>query len=136
MGAFKFIRENERKVYTDNGRKRELLMELSGAPAFYRIDKPTRLARARSLGYKAKQGYIVVRARVGKGGSRRPRPNHARKPSKAGVSFNFDVSSKLIAEKRANKIFSNMDVIGSYFLVDNGQYKWYEVLLKDNKINS
>ncbi|MGC8516725.1 MAG: 50S ribosomal protein L15e [Candidatus Acidifodinimicrobium sp.] len=136
MGAFKFIKENERRVYTDNDRRRELLMELSGAPAFYRVEKPTRLAKAKSLGYRAKQGYIIVRARVGKGGSRRPRPNHARKPSKAGVSFNFDVSSKKIAEGRVNRIFSNMDILGSYFLVDNGQYKWYEVILKDKKITS
>ncbi len=136
MGAFKFIKENERRVYTDNDRRRELLMELSGAPAFYRVEKPTRLAKARSLGYRAKQGYIIVRARVGKGGSRRPRPNHARKPSKAGVSFNFDVSSKRIAEGRVNRIFSNMDILGSYFLVDNGQYKWYEIILKDKRITS
>ena len=34
---------------------------------FCRIERPTRLDRARALGYKAKQGYVVVRARVRKG---------------------------------------------------------------------
>ena len=34
---------------------------------FLRIEKPTRLDRARALGYKAKQGYVLVRAKVRKG---------------------------------------------------------------------
>ncbi|KKT75754.1 MAG: 50S ribosomal protein L15e, partial [Candidatus Peregrinibacteria bacterium GW2011_GWA2_44_7] len=32
------------------------------------LEHPTRLDRARSLGYKAKQGCIVARQRVGRGG--------------------------------------------------------------------
>ena len=40
--------------------------------AITRIDKPSRLDRARRLGYKAKQGVVVVRMRVGTGG-RRPK---------------------------------------------------------------
>jgi len=32
--------------------------------ALTRIDRPSRIARARRLGYKAKQGIIVVRMRV------------------------------------------------------------------------
>ena len=44
--------------------------------AVTRIDKPSRLQRARRLGYKAKQGIIVVRMRVGTGGIARYRPNY------------------------------------------------------------
>ena len=36
--------------------------------ALTRIERPSRIARARRLGYKAKQGIIVVRMRVGAGG--------------------------------------------------------------------
>ena len=39
--------------------------------ALTRIDRPSRIARARRLGYKAKQGIIVVRMRVGAGGMRK-----------------------------------------------------------------
>ncbi|UTY62056.1 MAG: 50S ribosomal protein L15, partial [Marine Group I thaumarchaeote] len=39
--------------------------------AITRIDKPSRLERARRLGYKAKQGIVVVRMRVGTGGMRK-----------------------------------------------------------------
>ena len=42
--------------------------------ALTRIDRPSRIARARRLGYKAKQGIIVVRMRVGAGGMRKQRP--------------------------------------------------------------
>ena len=39
--------------------------------ALIRIERPSRIARARRLGYKAKQGIIVVRMRVGAGGMRK-----------------------------------------------------------------
>ena len=45
--------------------------------ALTRIDRPSRIARARRLGYKAKQGIIVVRMRVGAGGMRKQRPTGA-----------------------------------------------------------
>ena len=34
--------------------------------SIHRINKPSRLDRARRLGYKAKQGIVVIRARVGR----------------------------------------------------------------------
>ena len=42
--------------------------------AIHRINRPSRLDRARRLGYKAKQGIIVIRTRVGRGGMRKQRP--------------------------------------------------------------
>jgi len=33
-----------------------------------RLERPTRIDRARSLGYKAKQGIVVVRVQVRRGG--------------------------------------------------------------------
>ena len=42
--------------------------------AIVRIAKPSRIIRARRLGYKAKQGIIVVRMSVGTGGMRKKRP--------------------------------------------------------------
>ena len=50
-----------------------------------RIERPTKIHRARSLGYKAKQGYIVVRARIRKGGMHKVRPKRGRKPRAMGV---------------------------------------------------
>jgi len=53
---------------------------------FLRVDKPLRIDRARSLGYKAKQGYIVVRTHVRRGGLRKPTIRSGRKPSAKGMT--------------------------------------------------
>ena len=45
-----------------------------------RVEKPTKIHRARTLGYKAKQGYIIVRSRIRKGGAHKIRPKRGRKP--------------------------------------------------------
>ena len=45
---------------------------------FLRIEKPTRLDRAHALGYKAKQGYVLVRAKVRKGAYRKRHINTGR----------------------------------------------------------
>ncbi|MEM0179033.1 MAG: 50S ribosomal protein L15e, partial [Fervidicoccaceae archaeon] len=97
-----------------------------------RISKPTRLDRARALGYKAKQGIIVVRVRVRKGGQRRPRPNKGRRPKRYGVyGYAVAKSLRLIAEERAAKKYPNMEVLNSYYVGEDGQSKWYEVILVD-----
>ncbi len=127
MGSFKYIRDNERKVFNDKA----LLMSMQGEPAIKRVERPTRLARAKSLGYKAKQGYAIVRVRVSKGSYRRPRPNHARRPSKTGLYFNLSVDKKKIAEGRARRVYKNMEVVGAYFLTKNGQYDWFEIVMRD-----
>ncbi|MEM4110672.1 MAG: 50S ribosomal protein L15e, partial [Thermoplasmata archaeon] len=48
------------------------MIEWRKGPAVVRIERPTRLDRARALGYKAKQGIIVVRSRVRRGGLNKP----------------------------------------------------------------
>ncbi len=110
-----------------------------------RIDKPTRIDRARSLGYKAKQGYVLARVRVKRGGRKRPRPKGGRKPSKYGMTrFSPSKSLKWIAEERAGRKFSNLEVLNSYYVAEDGVHKWYEVIMvdpshpvikKDDKIN-
>ena len=39
-------------------------------PVMKRLNKPTRIARARALGYKAKQGYVVARIKIGRASCR------------------------------------------------------------------
>ena len=45
-------------------------INLRRRPTIERLERPTRLDRARRLGYKAKQGFIIVRIKVGRGGMR------------------------------------------------------------------
>lgn len=43
----------------------------------HRASRPSRPDKARRLGYKAKQGYVVYRVRVRRGGRKRPVPKGA-----------------------------------------------------------
>lgn len=96
-----------------------------------KVDKPTNIARARELGYKAKQGVVIVRVRVGKGRSKRPKPAGGRTPSKMGMFFSYNKSMQSIAEERASRKFSNCEVLNSYFVGATGDKKFYEVILLD-----
>lgn len=99
--------------------------------AVERIDRPTRLDRARALGYKAKQGYVVARAMLKKGGRKRPAPRKARKPSKSGRFFTPRQNLQSIAEKRVARHFPNLEVLNSYPVGEDGKNHFYEVLLVD-----
>ena len=98
-----------------------------------KIDKPTRIKRARTLGYKAKKGIVIARVRIKKGGRRRREYGRGgRKPKKAGlVRFTSGKGLKWIAEERAAKSFPNMEVLNSYYAGDDGKHKWYEVIFVD-----
>ena len=101
-------------------------------PSSIKIDRPTRLDRAHSLGYKAKHGVIVVRTRVRRGGRRKLRPVLGRRQKRMGVTKYTPTKSKqLIAEERTARKYPNMEVLNSYWVWQDGRYKWYEVILVD-----
>jgi large subunit ribosomal protein L15e len=127
MGSYKYIHANEMALYKNDNRKKEILQAVRNQPITQRIERPTKIAKAKTVGYKAKQGYIVVRVRVSKGDFRRPRPNHARRPSKSGLYYKLEISKEKIARNRA------MQVIGSYFLIEDGKNKWFEIIMADKE---
>jgi large subunit ribosomal protein L15e len=114
-------------------------------PVIKRIDKPTRIDRARRLGYKAKQGYVVARIRVRRGGRRKSRFKNGRDPKRMGVNkITPEKSIQRIAEERVARKYPNMEVLNSYWVWEDGKSKYYEVILvdpqcptikHDNKIN-
>ena len=65
----------------------ERKIEWRAGKSFERVDKPTRLDRARSLGYKAKTGYVIVRARVRRGGLRKPTIKGGRRAKRKGIKI-------------------------------------------------
>ncbi len=108
------------------------LTEWRRGPAFVRLERPTRIDRARELGYRAKQGYVVVRARVRRGGRRRPRPMGGRHPKRRGLrKITMAKSIQRIAEERTAKRYPNLEVLNSYWVGEDGRYKYYEVILVD-----
>jgi large subunit ribosomal protein L15e len=99
---------------------------------FLKVDKPLRVDRARSLGYKAKQGYIIVRGRVRHGGLNRHQIKGGRKPSARGTKkLTAAKNSQRITEERTAAHFPNMEVLNSYWVGKDGMYHYYEVILVD-----
>lgn len=101
-------------------------------PVFQKIDRPTRIDAARRLGYKAKQGVIVVRTRIRRGGLRKGKVHMKRKPSKAGVSkITMAKNTQRIAEERVSRHYPNMEVLNSYWVGQDGKHKFFEVIMID-----
>lgn len=100
--------------------------------AVQRIERPTRLDRARSLGYRAKKGFVLVRTRVRRGGRRKTRRFNGRKPKRMGVNKITQAKSiQRIAEERVAKKYPNLEVLNSYWVWSTGKHKYYEVILVD-----
>ena len=111
---------------------RERVIRWRKQNAILRIERPSRIDRARRLGYKAKQGIVVIRMRVGSGGMRRQRPRGGRRPKHLGVTrIKQDDDMKTVANRRVLERYPNMKLLGSYFLYKDGKHYWYEVILAD-----
>ena len=112
--------------------QRSRLIEWRKGKTVERVERPTRLRRARTLGYKAKPGYVIARVRVRRGGLRKSRPRGGRKPSRMGVKkITMKKSIQRIAEERAAKRYPNLEVLNSYWVGEDGKHKYYEAILVD-----
>ena len=89
---------------------------------FCRIERPTRLDRARALGYRAKQGYVVVRARVRKGSFQKRAIVTGRRAKRKGINqITVGKSLQRMAEERTAKRYPNLEVLNSYWVGADGQ---------------
>ena len=132
--AYKYIAEAWKKPEESflDELMRQRLIEWRREPAMVRVEKPTRLDRARKLGYKAKQGFVIVRVRVRRSGLRKQRPKAGRRPKRMGVKkYKPAKSLRLIAEERAARKFPNLEVLNSYWVGEDGRFKWFEVIMVD-----
>ena len=99
---------------------------------FVRIDKPTRLDKARNVGYKAKQGYVLVRGRVRKGSFQKRQIKAGRRAKRKGIlAITVGKSLQRMAEERAQKRYPNLEVLNSYWVGADGQHEWYEIIMVD-----
>jgi len=132
--AYKYIAKAWSKPensYVDELMKQRLI-EWRKQHTVTRIERPTRLDRARKLGYKAKQGFVIARTSVRRGGLRKQRPRSGRRPKRMGVKkFKPAKSLRLIAEERTAKKFPNLEVLNSYWVGEDGRHKWFEVIMVD-----
>jgi len=132
--AYKYIAEAWAKPEKSYVKElmRQRLIKWRKQSAIVRIEKPTRIDRARRLGYKAKQGYVVVRVRVRRGGLRKKRPKAGRRPKRMGVKkYKPAKNMRLIGEERTGKKFPNLEVLNSYWVAEDGRSKWFEIIMVD-----
>jgi len=136
MGAYKYLEELWRKKQSDVLRflLRVRCWEYRQLPSCTRLSRPTRPDKARRLGYKAKQGFVIYRVRVRRGGRKRPVPKGITygKPVNQGVhQLKFQRNLRSVAEERAGRKLGGLRVLNSYWVNQDSAYKYFEVIMVD-----
>ena len=110
---------------------RERMTQWRASPVFTKVDKPLRIDKARALGYKDKKGFVIVRVRLIRGGHKRSRPNKGRRSKRLHTRKNLRMNYQWIAEQRAARKYTNLEVLNSYQVGKDGVHYFYEVILVD-----
>jgi large subunit ribosomal protein L15e len=136
MGCYKYLEELYKRKQCDLLRYllRVRAWQYRNLTAIHRVTHPTRPDKARRLGYKAKQGYVVYRVRVKRGGRKRPVPKGRTmgKPTNQGINeLKFQRSLRSKAEERVGRKCGGLRVLNSYWVAEDGTYKFFEVILVD-----
>lgn len=132
MGYLKYVRKLWRQPKINLGSLwKERLIQWRREPVTIRLERPTRIDRARSLGYRAKKGFIVVRQRVSRGGHTRPHARGGRRSKTQTRRLTLAKNYQVIAEERAQKKFVNLAVLNSYYVAKDGKKYWYEIIMVD-----
>ena len=132
MGIYQHIRNAWKKPQASMPELwKERLLAWRQEPSTVRIERPTRLDRARSLGYKAKQGFVMVREKVLRGGHTRPDVSGGRRSKRSGIGLSLSKSYRAIAEERVQRAYPNLVVLNSYWVAQDGKNYWYEIILVD-----
>tara|TARA_Y100000310_G_C20534964_1_gene740400 strand:+ start:188 stop:757 length:570 start_codon:yes stop_codon:yes gene_type:complete len=110
---------------------RERMITWRKGNTIVKVDKPLRLDRARSMGYKAKKGYVIIRIRILSGGRKRPRRNKGRRSKRQTIRKTLKMNYKWVAEQRVARKFTNLEVLNSYQIGKDGMHYFYEIILVD-----
>jgi large subunit ribosomal protein L15e len=132
--AYRYMAQSFRQTLGDEGAglRHERLLSWRREHSVTRLERPTRLDRARAVGYRAKGGFIIVRVRVRRGGQGKRAIIAGRRPKHKGIlKMTLSKSLRRIAEERAQKHYPNLEVLNSYWLGEDGKQKFYEVILVD-----
>ena len=136
MGAYKYLEEIWKKKQSDLMRfvLRMRTWEYRQLPAIHRCTRPSRPEKARKLGYKAKQAFVIYRVKIRRGGRKKPVAKGIinGKPKYQGVvGVKATKSLKVIAEQRVGKRIHGLRVLNSYWVGQDATYKFFEVILVD-----
>lgn len=132
MGYLKYIKKAWEKPRENLGDSyKSMLIQWRREQTVTRIEYPTRIDRARNLGYRAKQGFVMSRVRVIRGGKHNPRIMKGRDGGNSSTKIMQNKNYQWICEERAQKRFPNLEVLNSYWVGQDEKYYWYEVIMVD-----
>jgi large subunit ribosomal protein L15e len=132
MGYLKYVAQAWKKPSAGLGDAyRANILAWRKEPVTTRIAHPSRPDRAHALGFKAKEGFVMVRQRVKRGGKQRPDIKGGRKSSKSSQRLSLRSNYRQICEQRAIRKYPNCEVLNSYWVAEDGKYCWYEIILID-----
>jgi large subunit ribosomal protein L15e len=132
--SYRYMARSFRQTLGDEGAalRHERLLTWRRENTVTRLERPTRLDRARAVGFRAKGGYTVVRVRVRRGGQGKRAIIAGRRPKRKGIlQMTLAKSLRRIAEERAQKHHPNLEVLNSYWVGEDGKQKFFEVILVD-----
>ncbi|RWS04876.1 60S ribosomal protein L15-like protein [Dinothrombium tinctorium] len=138
MGAYKYMQEIWRKKQSDVMMflQRMRCWEFRQQNTIVRVPRPTRPEKARRLGYKCKQGFVIYRVRVRRGGRKKQVPKGATygKPKNHGVNqLKPKRNLQSIAEERVGKrVAKSLRILGSYWVGQDATFKFFEVICIDS----
>jgi len=135
MGAYKYLEELWKKKQSDVMRfvLRLRTWEYRQLPTIHRCQRTSRADKARKLGYKKKQGYVIYRIRVRRGGRKKPVAKGiiSGKPKHQGIKVKFARSLRSVAEERVGRHVGNLRVLNSYWVGQDSTFKFFEVICID-----
>merc|ERR1712243_456021 len=101
----------------------------------HRAPRSTRPDKARRLGYKNKQGFVIYRIAMRRGGRKRPVAKGCPygKPKTSGAVKQQKPERNLhsIAEERVGRRLKGLRILSSYWVGQDSTYKYFEVILLD-----
>ncbi len=123
--AYSYIKQNIKESL------KEKLIAWRKSKAIVKINKPTDIGRARTLGYKDKKGFVIVRVRLKRGGRKRPKPGKGRRSKRQTTRKILKMNYRWVAESRAQRKFKNLEVLNSYKIGKDGKHYFFEVIMLD-----
>ncbi len=132
MGVYQRIRELWKSPKKNLGEiYQQRLIQWRREPVIVPLERPTRLDRARSLGYRAKKGFSLVRVKLIAGGRRKPQIKKGRRSKRMGRRKVLSKSYQVVAEERAQRSRPNLEVLNSYEVANDSRHYWFEVIMVD-----
>merc|ERR1712001_420743 len=137
MGAYKYMTELYRKKQSDVLRYllRIRCWQYRQLTKVHRVPRSTRPDKARRLGHKNKQGYVIYRIAMRRGGRKRPVPKGApmcKPKTSGGVKQQKPVRNlQSIAEERVGRRVLGLRILSSYWVGQDSTHKYFEVIMID-----